>query len=89
MNAERLFVNAISEVKRARTKFPSPNHLTLAFAEESGEVIKAILDFKHGKGYIEDVQKEMVQAMAMLIRLAEEGDPTVELPGDKITDKNR
>lgn len=89
MNAERLFVNAVAEVERARAKFLSPDHLTLAFAEESGEVVKAILDFKHGKAHIEDVQKEMVQAMAMLIRLAEEGDPTVKLPGDKtVTDEN-
>lgn len=81
-----LYLDATQELARARTLFPSNEHIVLAFAEEAGEVVKAVLDHKQGKASIADVRKEIVQTMSMLLRIAEEGDPTVGLPP---TDPNR
>lgn len=75
-----IFTAAIQEVARARSKFPSSDHITLAFAEEAGEVVKAVLDFKQGKGTMQNVEKEIIQTMAMCLRLYLEGDPSVNLP---------
>jgi NTP pyrophosphatase (non-canonical NTP hydrolase) len=69
-----------AEVRRARTLHQSPDLLTTAFAEEAGEVIKAILDHRAGKGPLSDVKKEIVQTMAMCVRLLDEGDPLHSLP---------
>jgi hypothetical protein len=44
--------------------------LTVAFAEEAGEVVKAVM----GEPW-ENVYNEAVQAAAMACRLAVEGDP--------------
>ena len=69
----------VEELARARAKFPSPDHLTLALAEESGEVVKAMLDLRSGKpgATLEDVHGELIQTIAMCVRLLEEGDPAV------------
>jgi len=89
-----LLIAAMAEAKRARDLFPSPRHLVLAFAEESGEVVKAALDYFNGstdpdatESMMAEVEKELIQACAMLIRLYDEGDPTIRLdpinaPGD-------
>lgn len=75
------FITAVmSEVKRAREKFPSPSHLALAHAEEAGEVTKAVLDFTQKGGSRNAIWKEAVQAAAMALRVACEGDPTVRVP---------
>ena len=66
-----------AELARARAKFPSPDHLTLALAEESGEVVKAMLDLRAGKGTLQELHAEIIQTMAMCVRLLEEGDPAV------------
>lgn len=68
------------ELRRARTKFPG-NALTLtAFSEEAGEVVKAVLDRMQGKPV--DVSAEIIQAMAMCVRLLEEGDRVHVLRAD-------
>lgn len=69
-----------SEVERARKLHPSGDLLTTAFAEEAGEVIKAILDHYEGKGSLLEVLSELVQVIAMAVRLMEEGDPIHRLP---------
>ena len=65
------------ELARARAKFPRADHLTLAMAEESGEVVKAMLDLRAGKGTLAELHAEIIQTMAMCVRLLEEGDPAV------------
>lgn len=75
----RLCLDACHEANRARGLFPHPNHLTLALAEEAGEITKAVLDHRQGKADLASVRKEIVQTMAMCLRLATEGDPTVDL----------
>lgn len=75
----KLCIAACLEANRARGLYQKPDHLALALAEEAGEVTKAVLDHKQGKCDLAGVRKEIVQTMAMCLRLATEGDPTVDL----------
>lgn len=76
----------VEELARARAKFPSANHRTLALAEEAGEVVKAVLDLRAGKGTLAELHTEIYQTMAMCVRLLEEGDPAVlpVVPAEKV-----
>jgi NTP pyrophosphatase (non-canonical NTP hydrolase) len=76
-----IYAEVEAELARARHKFPKSDHLVLALAEEAGEVTKAALDLHYGKGTPEELRKEIVQAIAMCVRLAEEGDPTLAIGG--------
>lgn len=69
----------MAEVDRARALFPESEHRTLALSEEAGEVVKAVLDLRNGKAGASwaKVETEIIQTMAMCVRLLEEGDPTV------------
>lgn len=71
------------EVAHARSLYPSNHLLLTAFAEEAGEVTKAVLDHYSSKGNLVEVKKELIQTMAMCIRLLEEGDPAHKLPPTK------
>lgn len=75
----KLFQDALIEVEKARQKYPHPNLLTLALAEEAGEIVKAALDHRQEKTGVSEVRKEIVQTIAMCLRLAQEGDPSVSL----------
>src|SRR5512147_303719 len=77
MIRDELLAAAVIESERARKLFPQPNHVTLALAEEAGEVVKAALDVRQGKATLHDLRKELTQTIAMCLRLAEEGDPTI------------
>lgn len=64
-----------AEVVNARSKFSNVD-LAHAMTEEFGEVIKALLDQKQkGKVSSREIYEECVQAAAMALRLATEGDP--------------
>jgi hypothetical protein len=76
---EYLFDAAEAEVNRARSLFPKSDHLLHALTEEYGEVVKAALDIHAGKGSYDDLETEIIQLIAMCIRLYEEGDPTINL----------
>ena len=67
------------ELARARAKFPTAEHRTLALAEEAGEVVKAVMDLANGKpgATRAALNAEIIQTMAMCVRLLEEGDPAV------------
>lgn len=60
-------------IKKARRKFPGRNLTIVALAEEFGELAKASMD--EGKGA---VWKEAVQVAVMAMRMATEGDHSVE-----------
>lgn len=62
------------ELAKAREKFPSNKHLVLALAEESGEVVKAFLDYSQGKSSQLEIVKELVQTITVAVRLLQEGD---------------
>ena len=77
------FLNDMAEeMKRARKKFPSNKHQFAALTEEVGEVANALLerDYSHLlslqllKEYDQNVWRECVQAAAMCLRVATEGD---------------
>ena len=79
-----------AELDKARDKFPDPDFLTTAMAEEAGEAVRAILNhmyaagaqpegFKHEKER-EAVRKELIQTTAMCVRLLQEGGPIHKLP---------
>lgn len=60
------------EALRAGTLFPGDTLRTLAFSEEAGELVKAVLDESP-----ERVRHEAVQAAAMAARIALDGDGSV------------
>jgi NTP pyrophosphatase (non-canonical NTP hydrolase) len=70
---DRRFMQEVAaEIAKARAKFPDTEITTLAFSEESGELVKAVLDEPKAS-----VRKEAVQVAAMACRLATEGDDSV------------
>lgn len=67
-------LNAIAEeLGRAHTAFPSPAGCMCALTEEVGELAKALLDEPRDR-----VRAEAVQVAVMAIRIATEGDPTLD-----------
>ncbi len=79
MHLQAIFALVELELQKARSKFPSNKHLLHAFTEEAGEVTKAFLDMNQGKAEERQVLKELIQTIAMAVRLMQEGDP--DFPG--------
>lgn len=75
-----LTIDAMHEAEKASIKFPQPNYVVTKIAEESGEVIKEAIHVAEGRGDIVNLRKEIVQAMAMLMRLYIEGDQVHGVP---------
>jgi phosphoribosyl-ATP pyrophosphohydrolase len=71
---EALLNQAIEEAYKAMRAYPQPNYVITKVAEESGEVVKAAVHCAEGRGDPEDVRDEIVQAIAMQLRLFIEGD---------------
>lgn len=69
---DRFFEQAKAELRRARAKFPGDRIMTLALAEEFGELCKAVLDES-----AEAVRKEAVQVACMAARVVLDGDGSV------------
>lgn len=69
-----LVADAMAEATKAMRKFPQPNYVISKVAEEAGEVVKAAIHCAEGRERPEAVRGEIVQCMAMLIRLFLEGD---------------
>lgn len=61
-----------AELVRARSKFPGDRIMTIALAEEFGELCKAVLDEP-----AENVRKEAVQTAVMAARVVLDGDGSV------------
>lgn len=62
-----------NEVLRARQKFPDNDLLMVALTEEVGELAKALLDETP-----ERVYAEAIQVACVALRIATEGDKSVE-----------
>ena len=60
--------------EKAKIKFPQPNYVTLKIAEEAGEVVRGAVHYAEGRMEWDEVQGEIVQLLAMLIRFVTEGD---------------
>lgn len=65
---------------RARRKFPSSELATVALMEEVGQLANALLEWRLGKASWACVEDEAEQVAAMAMRIANEGDPTIEEP---------
>ncbi|HFV9291625.1 TPA: hypothetical protein ACIAIE_001431 [Serratia fonticola] len=59
---------------KAMQKHPQPNYVLLKIAEEAGEVVQAGVHYAEGRMTWQDLEGEIVQLLAMLIRLVVEGD---------------
>lgn len=59
---------------KAMYKFPQPNYVLLKVAEEAGEVVQAGVHYAEGRMTWDELEGELVQLLAMCIRLVKEGD---------------
>lgn len=75
---EDYFSSLVSKARpaaeKAMRKFPQPNYVLLKVAEEAGEVVQAGVHYAERRMSWEQVEGEIVQLLAMLIRLVTEGD---------------
>jgi len=69
-----LVIKARQAAAKASVKFPQPNYVTLKIAEEAGEVVRGAVHFAEGRMDWSEVEGEIVQLLAMLIRFVTEGD---------------
>lgn len=74
---DSLVEQARARAEKAMTKFPQPNYVLNKVAEESGEVIKAVIHYTEGRETWENVEAELIDNLAMLIRLVKEGDQVI------------
>lgn len=70
----RLVDKARDEAARAAVKYPQPNYIALKIAEEAGEVVRGGVHFAEGRMAWSEVEAEVVQLLAMLLRFVTEGD---------------
>lgn len=63
-----------ASAEKASRKFPQPNYVALKIAEEAGEVVRGCVHYAEGRMGWAEVESEIVQLLAMLIRLVTEGD---------------
>lgn len=62
---------------KAAEKFPQPNYVLNKFSEESGEVVKEIIHYTENRGQWARVEDEIVDLLAMTLRLLKEGDGVI------------
>lgn len=62
---------------KAMSKYPQPNYVLNKVAEESGEVIKAVIHYTEGREEWANVEGELIDNLAMLLRLVTEGDQVI------------
>lgn len=73
-----LFASLLAKAKeraiKAAIKFPQPNYVLNKFHEEAGEVGKEVIHYTENRGDWARVEDEIVDLLAMTIRLLKEGD---------------
>jgi len=73
--------SSVRQAEKAMGKFPQPNYCLLKVAEEAGEVVKAGVHLAEGRDFThEDLEGEVVDTIAMCIRVLVEGDQVIGLP---------
>lgn len=70
----RMVLKARKAAAKASIKFPQPNYVTLKIAEEAGEVVRGAVHYAEGRTDWAEVEGEVIQLIAMLIRFVTEGD---------------
>jgi len=81
ISTEQILKDIQAELVRAREKFPNTPHVMNALTEEVGELAKALLQrqYEPHKGVTNrDIYWEAVQVATMAIRVATEGDETLD-----------
>lgn len=72
MTIEQIIEEVTNEVEMAQKKFPSwPNdviHAAAIINEESGELIRAALQYEYEEENFEELRKEAIQTAAMAFR---------------------
>ena len=69
-----IVTRAKAAAEKAAVKFPQPNYVSLKIAEEAGEVVRGCVHYAEKRMEWAEVEGEIVQLIAMLIRLVTEGD---------------
>lgn len=70
----KIFDGSSRAAVAAKQKYPQPNYITLKVAEESGEVVRAAVHYIEGRCEWQELEDEVIQTIAMLLRLLTEGD---------------
>lgn len=84
-----LVLAARIRAEKAMLKFPQPNYVLVKFAEECGEVVKEVVHYAEGRGDWSKFENELIDSLAMMIRLVKEGDQTINfIPPESIRDEN-
>lgn len=71
---DRILQRSGEALAKSIVKFPQPNYVGLKVAEEAGEVVKAAVHYAEDRETWENVEAEVVQMIAMGLRLLIEGD---------------
>lgn len=76
MDKESITQLILAELDSAKKKHPKMDYLDVVHQvaimnEESGEAIKAAIQFYHEKGTIKELKKELIQTGAMVFRILE------------------
>lgn len=82
-----LLPRAYEAAGKAAQRYPQPNYLIAKLAEEAGEVVRGMIHYAEGRMMWLEVEDEIVQLLAMLIRLTTEGDQTVGMASPTQADK--
>lgn len=69
-----IFERAEIAAIKAKARFPQPNYVALKVAEEAGEVVQAAVHYAENRKPWSEVESESIQAIAMILRLLDEGD---------------
>ncbi|HED5782865.1 TPA: MazG-like family protein [Enterobacter hormaechei] len=72
-----LVEKAKARAEKAAIKFPQPNYVLNKFHEEAGEVGKEVIHYTENRGDWARVEDEIVDLLAMTIRLLKEGDGVI------------
>ena len=78
---DNLLERAVAQMLTAQEKFPQPNYVLLKVAEEAGEVVQAGVHLAEGRDFTkDDLDAEIIDLIAMALRLAVEGDQINGVP---------
>lgn len=84
-----LVLAARIRAEKAMLKFPQPNYVLAKLGEEHGEVVKEVIHYAEGRGDWSKLENELIDNLAMMIRLVKEGDQTINfIPPEGIRDEN-
>jgi NTP pyrophosphatase (non-canonical NTP hydrolase) len=82
-----LVLAARIRAEKAMVKFPQPNYVLAKLSEEHGEVVKEVVHYAEGRGDWSKLENELIDNLAMMIRLVKEGDQTINFtPPESVRD---